>query len=142
MASRKIDGMKVVDAKRRLAISITPQDIRAGDGVKTTRSCAAARCLKRVEGVTDARVFVHVTYLRTGNKWVRYRTASALRDEIIAFDRGGSFTAGDYEFRAPAPSQRLGAQQGSQPKTARTGKKKQRAAPHYVSGIRHSRAYL
>jgi hypothetical protein len=101
----EINGKKVVDATKRVKIMITKKDTVEGDN-KNPSSCAAARAAKRIENCISARVHLGRVYIEQKDKWVRYQTPEALRSEIIAFDRGGSFQPGEYTLRTMPPSSR------------------------------------
>jgi hypothetical protein len=101
----EINGKKVVDATKRVKIMITKKDTVEGDN-KNPSSCAAARAAKRIENCISARVHLGRVYIEQKDKWVRYQTPEALRSEIIAFDRGGSFQPGEYDLRPLPPSSR------------------------------------
>jgi len=133
----KIDGIKVVDAKRELHITVTPMDAKRG-ATKDASSCAAARACLREGHCTQARVHLGRTYLLVNGKWVRYHTPASIRSEIIAFDRGAQFDAGDYTLRPMGQSSLLGAG-GRGSNTGRNRpkhKQKMRKPYHFVSGVR------
>ena len=133
----KIDGMEVVDATKPAFIHITLNDVKKG-GIKDPYSCAAARACIRDLHLTAAKVHVGRMYLRKGNKWVRYMTPQSLRTEIVSFDRGGGFAAGDYKLSPPPPSGALGVKH-TPPK--RRGKSNYKNAPHHtIVGIRPAAA--
>lgn len=97
----EINGKKVVDATKPISIHITERDTIAGDN-KNPSSCAAARAVKReVPECVNARVHIGRVYVETAKHWIRYQTPDALRTEIVAFDRGGSFAPGDYKLGVP-----------------------------------------
>jgi hypothetical protein len=101
----EIAGKKVVDAKRSAKIVITERDAKVGDN-KNPSGCAAALAAKRdIPECLSARVHIGRVYIEQKDKWVRFMTPDSLRSEIIAFDRGGSFQPGEYELKAPAPSE-------------------------------------
>lgn len=101
----EIAGKKVVDAKRSAKIVITKRDTETGDN-KNPSSCAAALAAKRdVPECLSARVHIGRVYVEHKDKWVRYFTPDALRTEIVAFDRGGSFQPGEYVLKPPAVSE-------------------------------------
>lgn len=102
----KLSGAAVADAEAPLPLKITKADVRQG-ALKNATSCAAARALCNA-GFTEARVHVARTYVKTkkGN-WLRYSTPPALRAEIIAFDRGGTFEPGEYQLSPLQPSERV-----------------------------------
>lgn len=137
----KINGLPVVDATKPLNLVITKRDVSLG-ATKDPGACAAARSLCRLPEIDEARVHLGRTYIKSGKKWIRYETPKAVRTEIVAFDRGGSFEPGEYIFGAIRPSHRNGRQQGStKSQTKPAGaKKKRRAKPHVVSGVRHNGA--
>jgi hypothetical protein len=143
----EINGKKVVDATKKIKINITALDVKHGNN-KDPGGCAAARALLRdVPECTKARVHVGRIYLEVGNKWLRFQTPPALRTEIIAFDRGATFTPDEYTIAPLCESrrERVGQMQGSTTgqRTAATtnaGRKKIRVARikhHMVSGVRH-----
>jgi hypothetical protein len=103
---RMIDGIPVVDAEKPVTIHITRADCERGSKKDPTR-CAAALALKRSTRCNESRVHLGCTYLRFGNKWLRYATPPSLKAEIISFDRGGGFYPGDFRLRPMPPSLRL-----------------------------------
>ena len=84
--------VNVINATIPVIITITDEDIALG-AKKDPAGCAAAISCCRVPRVAEARVHTSTTYLRDSRKgkWVRYRTPSALRFGMIAFDRGGTW---------------------------------------------------
>ncbi len=136
----KINGKKVVDAKGPLHLVITPTDVSNGK-IKEAGSCAAAVAAKRqCNGAIGARVYRTRAYVEYKNKVVRYRTGSALRTEIVSFDRGHKFEAGAYDLNPPFHSDALtgkhrGGPHGDDNTRAhrRNAKKRQY---HLVTGIR------
>lgn len=100
----EINGKRVVDAKRPAFIKITPRDVKEGDN-KNPSSCAAAKAARHsIPECISARVHIGRVYIEQEKQWVRYDTPDALRTEIIAFDKGGSFQPGEYKLRAPSPA--------------------------------------
>jgi hypothetical protein len=94
-----INGKRVVDATKPVTISITARDVANGDN-KNPSGCAAARAAKHsIEDCISARVHIGRVYIEQEKKWVRYNTPDSLKQEIIAFDRGGSFAPGEYVLR-------------------------------------------
>ena len=129
----KIKGLKVVDATNPVDIHITTKDVQTG-GVKDPFGCAAAKACVRDLKVTEAKVHLGRVYLRKSDRWVRYMTPQSLRTEIIAFDRGGGFDAGDYTLKPPSPATQLGYRKPTGPKKTRN---RQKIKPrHVVVGIR------
>ena len=142
----KIDGIEVVDARKPLSLKIGKKDIGRGS-VKNPYVCAAARAIMRqVPNATQAKVHMSKIYIKTGKKWTRYQAPASLRTEIVSFDRGGAFEAGEY-LLAPVPSaqrytpEKAGhyrewlAKTDNGSKLLRPKTKKRRAA-HQVAGIR------
>jgi hypothetical protein len=101
-----IDGKQVVDADKPVVIHITEVDCERGSKKDPTK-CAAALALKRVTSCDESRVHIACTYLRFGNKWLRYATPPSLKAEIISFDRGGGFYPGDFRLHPMAAANRL-----------------------------------
>lgn len=138
----EIAGLKVVDGKRPVRITITENDVAKGK-TKDPAACAAARAALRTEACTEARVHLGRTYLKvkteTGRQhWVRYQTPDSIRSEIISFDRGADFTPGEYMLQPMSPANRLGAGRGSDTGRNKPRHKKiARTKHHQVSGVRH-----
>lgn len=131
----QINGLKVVDARKPIHITITKSDCAKG-ATKNPSSCAAAlSCMREVPGCTQARIHLGRTYLKMGSKWVRYQTPAPLRGEIISFDRGASFEPGEYTLGRISPVNRFGVRQGSSTGDSKPHKKK-RPTPHVVHGVR------
>lgn len=134
----KINGLKVVDAKRKVKIHITPVDVAKGK-TKNPSSCAAARACVREQLCSDARVHIGRTYLKSGEgHWVRFKTPQSLRSEIVAFDRGARFAPGEYTLSPLAPAERSKRGKATGTNTSKTtrGPKKARAKYHTVQGVR------
>lgn len=101
-----IDGKPVKNLTKKIDITITAVDCKTGQ-TKDPGGCAAAKAIVReVPGCTAARVHLSRTYLQVGDKWLRAHTPMALRSEIVAFDRGGSFEPGEYVINPLPPSER------------------------------------
>jgi hypothetical protein len=98
---RMIDGTPVVDADEPVTVHVTSDDCSRGSK-KDPEACAFAVALKRITQCDASRVHLGCTYLRFGNKWLRYATPPSLKAEIISFDRGGGFYPGDFRLR-PMP---------------------------------------
>lgn len=129
-----IDGIPVIDAKKKVKIVISASDVKRGKNKNPAACAAALACLHDVKGCAKARVHIGRTYLLLKKKWVRYFTPDSLRTEIVSFDRGGGFSPGTYTLSPMTPSDRaVGKRQGG-PDTRRTGKKRHR---HVTTGVRH-----
>lgn len=141
----KIDGMKVVDAKRKLKLEISNDDVKQGK-TKEPGTCAAAKaCLRQVKDIKAVRVHLSRVYMKIedkqGEKWVRYLTPDPLRNEIIAFDRGGTFEPGQYTLNWVQPSTQFGVKKKryDTSKGPRHGVKQgKRSKPHRVENVRVS----
>lgn len=138
----EINGKKVVDATKPIAIHITKRDTTDGDN-KNPASCAAARAVKRdVPECVNARVHIGRVYVETPSKWIRYNTPDALRTEIVAFDRGGSFAPGEYKLQVPEKRSGSGSNTGRNGGVRGKASKKRntvlvaRVKRHEVTGIR------
>jgi hypothetical protein len=132
----KIDGLPVKDATRPVYIHILPRDVKDG-GIKDPGSCAAARACIRDLKVVAAKVHIGRIYIKRAKHWDRYTTPQALRTEIVSFDRGGGFEAGDYKLSPVAPSMELGVKHTPKRVRYENGPRK-RAARHVIVGIRPS----
>ncbi len=136
----KIDGTKVVDAKRSLTFLITAKDIKAASkgGRKNPNACAAAQALMRKYGkvgVSEVRVQLGRTYVKHGKVWKRYQTTGPLYREVITFDRYGDFEPGEYRIIPPTPSAQLGARSGtSTNQNSKSGKLRQKY--HFMANVR------
>jgi hypothetical protein len=135
----KIGGKKVVDAKRKLRISISKRDAALGK-TKDPGGCAAARAIVRtIADAKAARVHLGRTYVEYPDKWVRYMTPVPLKVEIVSFDRGtkAEYSEGDYTLYAPSPSDRLGARPKPQGKTGSKPRRPHIARIHHqIEGVR------
>jgi hypothetical protein len=126
---RLYNGLPVVDAPKDtgIAMTVTPADVK-GSKKGDPANCAAAIAGKR-ELQTEVHVFLSRAYVKEKKHWVRYLTPESVSREIVSFDRGSAFTPGDYQFRAPRESERLGQYKGKfTRKTGTTGRR-----PHHVT---------
>lgn len=138
-----IKGKPVINGQRPFELMITRHDIQKGKA-HTPGGCAAAVALLRQDKqITQARVHVGRIFIEGPSAWIRYQTPHTLRDEIVAFDRGGSFLPGkhlvlpltksaqryldDKEWRKVERDKR---KEGSK------DKRKKRVLRHIVSGVR------
>src|SRR5260370_30155616 len=100
----EIAGKKVVDARKPIVIEVTREDCRKGK-TRDPAGCAAARSILHTdEKALSARVHRGMTYVEYEEKWVRYRTSSALSFELAVFDRGTGFEPGAYGLGVPSAS--------------------------------------
>jgi hypothetical protein len=136
----RINGTPVKDAKQKIVLTITPQDVKSG-AKKNSNSCAAANALCRQEGCEAAKVHMSRAYIKKGKTWYRFAVPAPLRNEVLAFDRGGTFEPGDYVLAPVQPSVRIGAPRktpkGPDLRTGRhVSKNKMKRPYHVVSGVR------
>ena len=132
----EINGKKVVDATKRARIMITERDAKDGDN-KNPSSCAAARATKRdIPECISARVHIGRVYVETKTNWVRYMTPEALRTEIVAFDRGGSFQPGEYELKAPSRHERESERKRARENKTRSDTNRNKMGPSPTKGPR------
>lgn len=138
----EINGKRVVDATKPISIHITKRDTTEGDN-KNPSSCAAARAVKReIPDCVNARVHIGRVYVETPKQWIRYNTPDALRTEIVAFDRGGSFAPGQYKLQVPEKRDYRDARKNRPSGTQTSPAKKRRqilvakVKRHEVAGVR------
>lgn len=106
--------LPIVNAKKPLVLHITKGDLRSAEqNRKDPNWCVIACAARREFGADDVKIHLSRIYIRRGQKWQRFVTSKALRSEIIAFDRGGTFAPGEFWLSPPPPSKQRGGQQGS-----------------------------
>jgi hypothetical protein len=124
----EINGLPVIDAKHPIKINIGDGDISKASR-KEPLDCAVARTCRRQLHAKEVKVHKSRIYIRTNaGSWTRYMVPIGLKAEIIAFDRGGAFSPGEWTLPPPTPSKRLGGQKGSttnQQRKKKNGKKRQ-----------------
>jgi hypothetical protein len=131
---RTFEGLPVIDADSDVTLEVTPQDIRIASK-KNPEKCAAANAGKR-ELHTDVKVFLSRMYVKKSDKWVRYLTPHNASREIVSFDRGSEFEPGEYTFKAPSKTQRLGAVHNPTSKRTRTNQSERKR--HVTANVRIS----
>ena len=136
----KIAGTDVKDADGKLIVTITKADVRSG-AKKNAQSCAAANALCRQHQAEEARVHFSRAYIKKGGKWLRFGVPVALRNEIMAFDRGGEFAPGEYVLAPVQPCVRLDAERTpryapEKRSGAHKSKNKRKRAYHVATGVR------
>jgi hypothetical protein len=97
-----------VDAKKPLAISVKPCDVKSST-TKSVGNCAFARAAKRSLGCSAAYFFRSCAWLQFPNRLERYTLPVSAQKEIVAFDRAKAFEPGEYQLNAPAKSQTMAA---------------------------------
>lgn len=92
----------VVDAGRNALIEVTSKD-QAIAKKKSHKTCAMAVACKRKFHLDGVIMSVSTAYLIKGNKARRFKLPPSVEREVVSFDRGGGFEAGEYELtRVPA----------------------------------------
>lgn len=130
----EIDGLRVVDATRPLSVGVEPIDCKRAKP-RDPGECAAALAIIREYKADEVRVHLGRTYVRTGKTWRRYMTPPSVSREMTAFDRGASFEPGEYVFRPPSETARLGYRLKGGPKTRRRSSKP-RPVIHMTTKVR------
>ena len=133
----KINGLKVVDATKSIVLHVNQRDIAKAKKKNQAECAAAVACLRQLHA-TEVRVHLGRTYVRFNGEWKRYITSPALRDELIAFDRGGTFLAGDYTLVKMQPSRQNERKYRLNLKNNRVKKLRKRHSPtrHIVANVR------
>jgi hypothetical protein len=118
-------------------LSIDDADI-AGSKRKGPGSCAAARAILRENAeVKGVRVHIGRVFLEYDKFWERYQTPSSLRTEVIAFDRGGTFSPGVHHIRPLSPSNIRAIEEGKPSGKDKSKKTKiARSRQYNVFGVR------
>lgn len=128
------DGKPIVNSRKSITINISDDDVRQGKPLKPDK-CAAALACRRLSTAKEAHVYVGRTYVKIGDKWVRFLTPQPLAREITALDRGGRFAPGEYTLGKIKPSGLLGKHQGG-PQAGKKGAGKKRDTYHLTGDIR------
>lgn len=129
---------RVVDAKKPIVITVTPED-GTTDGVRDHTKCAFAQACERQEHADAAIVSVRSAYVVKGDKAVRYRVPETVSREVVAFDRsnGDGFAPGKYQLKVYSKRDRIG---NYRPSGKHNGKKPTHTPKlrHFTGGIRSS----
>jgi hypothetical protein len=103
---RKIDGQLVSNAAQTLRLTVTAADVKKGVAKNPDACAIAVAAVRQIPGCTAAKVHKSVLMANTPvsgkPKWRRWKVPEYATREIVAFDRGGRFVPGDYEFQ-PVP---------------------------------------
>jgi len=127
-----IDGLPVLDATKSETISITAADIKKGRSKEPSKCAAAVACMRQFH-VHEALIHRGRAYLRHKDHWLRYLVPAALRSEIVAVDRGGTFEPGQYTLHKIQPSR---AHDVSRDTGKRKVHKKKRFPYHLTANVR------
>jgi hypothetical protein len=134
----EINGKPVRNGTRKIMLDINDRDVKKGQ-TRDPGGCAAAQCLMRtVPDIVSARVHMKMTYLEFDDHWERLLTPGALRNEIVAFDRGAAFYPGTYGLRPLSPSERVkyGKKRSPGGRTLKPGRVKRARPYHVTEGVR------
>jgi len=132
---KTIKAYPIHNAKLPLVLAIMPEDIEQATR-KDSANCAIACAARRVFHTAEVRIHLSRIYIRKGRVWLRFMTPQSLRNEIIAFDRGGSFCPGEHWLAAPPPAKQTGKRQGSDVERPTGGRGKPRNPYHYTEEVR------
>jgi hypothetical protein len=116
--------MGVKDAKKHLVIKVTEKDIKQAQQ-KDHIDCAMAVACKKGQGADGVIMAIKTAYIIKDDQAVRYKLPERTAREIVAFDKGGRFSPGEYELKAPSKFQKLGAStrpSGKKPYKKKRGK--------------------
>ncbi len=95
---KTVKHLPIIDAKRPVTLVITKRDVTTAD-TKEPAHCVVAKACRRMMNAAEVRVHLSRTYVRANEgNWTRFFTPRSLRQEIIAFDRGGKFEPGQYQL--------------------------------------------
>lgn len=127
----------VADADKDVTTHVSDENVSMAS-LKAHRSCALAQACKQKKGVDAAIISRSTAFLVHGTHATRYLLSTPAMKEIMAFDRGGSFSPGDYTLKVPAKSQRLGAYRSSNKHGKDDGKRGKKRRYVFTRGIRQS----
>lgn len=95
--------LKLKDATQPLVLDVNVNDVRQAKR-KDPQECGFAKACKRTMPNTKAVHFYRsIAYVETDKELRRYSLPSAMRQEIVAFDRSGKMSVGTYRMRPPPP---------------------------------------
>jgi hypothetical protein len=140
---KRIDGEPVSNAAMPLRLKITDDDISRGKRGQPNACAIAVAAMHRVKGCSAAQIHRSCAYLNINGKWRRYHISSALWAEIIAFDRGGKFWAGEHDLSPPPmpdimPAKRKRSTTTSSKGGSYTKSGHKRRKPHQIPGLRET----
>lgn len=122
---------KVTDADSDLLVNVTERDEKASKK-KDHNECAMATAVKRQEKATSVIISASTAYVIRGTTATRYKVPEAVSKEVVSFDRGASFEAGDYKLKAVPKSGRLGSYRGRDTRTDNNRPKTGGAAKRFI----------
>jgi len=98
---------KVVDAKKPVVITLTPEDSQVGQK-RDHKHCAMALACQRQEHADGVIMSMKAAYIIKGSTAFRYIVPASTSREVVSFDRSGGFNPGQYQLSAPTSSNKLG----------------------------------
>lgn len=135
---KRIDGEPVANAATALRLKITEDDISRGKRGQPSACAIAVAAMHRVKGCSAAQIHRRTAYLNINGKWKRFAIPDALWAEIIAFDRGGKFWAGEHDL-TPPPMHDLIPKKKRRASTSSGGAGYRKPRPrHVVPGLRET----
>jgi hypothetical protein len=132
---RQIEGKPIKDATEPLVLSVRTSDIKYGVGKAPDVCAAAIACVRQCECLS-ARVHASRTFLEYEDHWVRYKTPTNLRQEIVAFDGKGKFHPGFYRLAPLEPSHRTTGKARTPTTVKRGNPNNKRPRPYHEQNIR------
>lgn len=123
---------KVVDAAANTTIEVTKANTES-KAVKNHQECALAVACKQKMKLDDVIISRSMAYLIRGKTAVRYKLPENVSREIVAFDRGGKFAAGEYDLKKPQPTNLLESDYHSVGGNVRNLKGSERGHAHRVT---------
>src|SRR5580765_2932088 len=113
-----INDLPIIDATEPLMLEVESCD-KEGASPGNPQNCVAAKGLKRMPGVVEARVYRSRVYIRMNGAqhWTRYTAPRSLAIEEEMFDRAGEFEPQKFKLSVLKPSSRTdGTRQGGEDK--------------------------
>lgn len=135
---KRIDGEPVTNSATSLRLKITEDDIQRGVRGQPNACAIAVAAMHRIKGCSAAQIHRRTAYLNVNGKWRRYRIPDALWAEIIAFDRGGKFYAGEHDLSAPPLHDLFPKKKRRASSTSSTGSNRRPRPRHVVPGLRET----
>jgi len=128
-------GLKVVNAKHDLVVSVTKGDVDKG-AQKDSECCAIARAvMKQNSGAARVFIFKSKAYVETAMNLTRYNLPVSVQKEVVSFDRFKLMEPGVYKLQAPPKSQAPKARR-EEYKRKKAGKTKAGKSKHITTGVR------
>lgn len=129
---------QVVDSTRNVRIEVQPRDCNNAK-VQNHEECAMARACKRKLKVSGVIISRNMAYMVKGNKAIKFQLPPSVQKEVVAFDRGAEFEAGEYQLSKVSQHRSVGRAHGkSKYKTPRKRTGLRRSVYHHTGNIRAS----